>query len=87
MPAMLGTNRAMQSAANAAHQLITTSPASPVHAARCDALYATALDHPRTDLDVPDVALASVGLLSLYEAIRKHHPGNLFSHADGISAV
>ena len=89
VPAMLGTYATLDMAAKAviqAHRL--SGPGVPrSYAAQCNRSYVSAVDCLRLSLDTSDSTLATAGLLSLYETIRKHEPNSLFTHGRGISAI
>ncbi|KAK3675508.1 hypothetical protein LTR78_004591 [Recurvomyces mirabilis] len=88
VPAMLGFSPPMDTAARAvirAHSLARL----PDHIAqpRSDSAYVAAIEALRSNLDASDPSFVAVGLLGLYEIIRKEEPDAFFSHADGMSAI
>ena len=90
VPSLLGSSSATDVAARAvikAHALGHTANPSPANTSRCDAMYVKAIEALRISLDVSDPALATVGLLCLYEGIMKSQMKAHLSHAGGISAI
>ncbi|KAK5117589.1 hypothetical protein LTR62_005011 [Meristemomyces frigidus] len=85
---MLGHSTTADAAARAvirAHSL--SGVPDKIAGPRAHAAYLAAIAALRTSLDTSDCSFVAVGLLTLYEAIRKDEPDAFFSHADGMGAI
>jgi hypothetical protein len=86
---MLGSHETTDAAAQAVIKAHSSSPddSATGQKLKADKSYVTAIQTLRGSLDASDSTLVAVGLLTLYEMIRKDQPEAFFSHAGGMSAI
>lgn len=91
VPSLLGTFSTPQADAAATAVVKAYSlarlPSQSAQFKTPDPSYIAAIRALRDSLDSSDGSLVAVGLLELYEVIRKDEPGAFFSHAEGVSGL